>query len=134
MGKKTCPQCRENCTMIKLFFSATENGKKRSAVQSELDHATSEVKRLKSEMEKKDEFNESMCKWLFKNNPSSQSGSTLLHWSATLGHLDIYKSVMEKAANKNPEDKEGTTLCSRQQSLWYLSIDFEKYRRIMPKG
>ena len=37
MGKKTCPQCRENCITIKLFFSATENGKKRNAVQSELD-------------------------------------------------------------------------------------------------
>ena len=77
MGKKTCPQCRENCTTIKLFFSATENGKKRNAIQAELDHATSEVKRLKSElseMEKKDEVNKSMRKWLFNNNPSSQGG------------------------------------------------------------
>ena len=102
--------------MIKLYLngSATENGKKRNAIQAKLDHATSEVKRLKlelSEMEKKDEINESMRKWLFENNPSSQGGSTLLHWSqsATLGHLDIYKSVMENAVDKNPEDKEGTT-------------------------
>ena len=72
MGKKTCPQCRENCTTMKLFFSATEN-----AIQAELDHATSEVKRLKSElseMEKKDEVNKSMRKWLFNNNPSNQGG------------------------------------------------------------
>ena len=57
---------------MKLFFSATEN-----AIQAELDHATSEVKRLKSElseMEKKDEVNKSMRMWLFKNNPSSQGG------------------------------------------------------------
>jgi ankyrin repeat protein len=113
-GKKTCPQCRKNCIVMKLYlnWSATENGKKRNAIQAKLDHATSEVKRLKSElseMEKKDEINKSMCKWLFKNNPSSQGGSTLLHWSATLGHLYIYQSVMEKAVDKNPKDKEGTT-------------------------
>ena len=113
-GKKTCPQCRKNCIVIKLYlnWSANENGKKRNAIQAKLDHATSEVKRLKSElseMEKKDEINNSMCKWLFKNNPSRQGGSTLLHWSATLGNLDIYQSVMEKTADKNPKDKEGTT-------------------------
>ena len=111
-GKKSCPQCRKNCTVIKLYLnwrSATENRKKRNAIQAELDHATSEAKRLKSEMDKKDEINKSMHRWIFKNNPSNKDGSTLLHWSATLGHLDIYQSVMENAVDKNPEDKDGTT-------------------------
>ena len=109
--------------MIKLYLngSATENGKKRNAIQAKLDHATSEVKRLKlelSEMEKKDEISESMRKWLFENNPSSQGGSTLLHWSqsATLGHLDIYKSVMEKAAKKPQRIKKEQLHCIVQQT------------------
>ena len=62
-GKKTCPQCRENCTMKgtkKLYFSSTGNVKKRDAVQANLNHAEVEAKRLKSEIEKKDEINKSM--------------------------------------------------------------------------
>ena len=96
-GKKTCPQCRENCTTIKLFFSATESGKESNTVQSELDQATSEVKRLKSALSEMGKF---------KNN---KDGSTLLHMFATRGHLDTYKSVMENAVDKNPKDKEGRT-------------------------
>ena len=120
-GKKTCPQCREICTTIKLFFSATE---KSNAVQSELDQAKSEIKRLKSEMAKKDEINKSKVKrlksemakkdeinkWVFENNLSNKCGTTILHcWSATFGHIDIYQSAMEKAADKNPKDDFGTT-------------------------
>ena len=86
MGKKTCPQCRENCITIKLFFSATESGKKGNALQSELDQAKSEVKRLKSEMKKKDEI----YKWLFENNPSDQGGSTLLHCTLQIWAINSY--------------------------------------------
>ena len=73
-GKKTCPQCRKNCMVIKLNWSATENGKKRTTFRAKLDQANTEVKRLKSELSEMEKKDESMCKWLFENNPSSQGG------------------------------------------------------------
>ena len=61
MGNKTCPQCREFCSIsFKLYLSATENVKKRDAIQADLDLAESEAKRRKSEMAKK-----SMLEFLF---------------------------------------------------------------------
>jgi hypothetical protein len=116
MGKKNCPQCRENCSIsIKLYLSATENVKKRDAIQAKLDLAESEAKRMKSEMSKK-----SMHQFLFfveskfktdwsKNIPSTKDGRTLLHWAADYGNVDIYQSVMEKVPDKNPMDKRGIT-------------------------
>ena len=116
MGKKNCPQCRENCSIsIKLYLSATENVKKRDAIQAKLDLAESEAKRMKSEMSKK-----SMHQFLFfveskfktdwsKNIQSTKDGRTLLHWAADYGNVDIYQSVMEKVPDKNPMDKRGIT-------------------------
>ena len=97
-GKKTCPQCRKSCTLkklIKLYLPATGNVKKRDAIQADLDRAESEAKRLKSEMAKKDEVYKSMHEWMFKNNPSNASGTTLLHWAAANEQLDIFRSIIE---------------------------------------
>ena len=93
----------------KLFFSATGNTQKRNANQADLNRAESEAKRLKSEMAKKDEINKSMHEWIFENNPSDEDGTTLLHWAAENGHLDICKSIMEENQVKNPKNKEGWT-------------------------
>ena len=67
-GKKSCPSCRENCTLkklIKLYLLSTGNVKKRDAIQADLDRAESETKRLKSEMAEKDEVYKSMHEWIF---------------------------------------------------------------------
>ena len=118
MGNKTCPQCREECSIsFKLYLSATENVKKRTAIQADLDLAESEAKRRKSEMAKK-----SMLKFLFlvedkvkttwswkTNESTTKNGRSLLHWAADYGNLDIYKSIMDKVPDKNPKDKEGIT-------------------------
>ena len=111
MGRKTCPQCREHCSIsIKLYLSATENVKKRDAIQADLDLAESEAKRLKSEMSKK-----SMYDFLFfveskfKLISITKDGRTLLHWAADYGNVDIYQSIMEKVSDKNPKDKTGIT-------------------------
>jgi hypothetical protein len=105
-GKKTCPSCRKDCTMLgtkKLFFSADGTAKKRDANQADLNRAKSEAKRLKSEMAEKDEINKSMHEWIFEKNPSDKDGTTLLHWAAENGHLDICKSILEEVEDKNPK-------------------------------
>ena len=95
MGNKTCPQCREFCSIsFKLYLSATENVKKRDAIQADLDLAESEAKRLKPEMTKKDEINKSIFEWMFKKNPSDADGSTLLHWAAKNDHFDLFQSIL----------------------------------------
>ena len=118
MGNKTCPQCREFCSIsFKLYLSATENVKKRDAIQADLDLAESEVKRRKSEMAKKSmtEFlflveEKVKTSWSWKTYESTtKDGRSLLHWAADYGNLDIYQSVMDKVPDKNPKDKEGTT-------------------------
>ena len=60
-------------------------------------------------MAKKDEINKSMHEWMFKNNPSDKDGTTLLHWAAEKGHLDVCKSIIEEVEDKNPKDKKGWT-------------------------
>ena len=116
MGNKTCPQCREFCSIsFKLYLSATENVKKRDAIQADLDLAESEAKRRKSEMAKK-----SMLEFLFlveekvkttwyKDDYTTKDGRTLLHWAADYGNLDIYRSIMDKVPDKNPKSKNGVT-------------------------
>jgi ankyrin repeat protein len=118
MGNKTCPQCREFCSIsFKLYLSATENVKKRDAIQADLDLAESEVKRRKSEMAKKSmtEFlflveEKVKTSWSWKTYESTtKDGRSLLHWAADYGNLDIYQSVMDKVPDKNPKDKTGIT-------------------------
>ena len=125
MGKKSCPQCRENCITFKLYFSATENGKKRNAIQADLDRAELEAKRMKSEMDKKDEINKSMHKWMelmVKNDPNNKEGKTLLHMAAVNGNVDIYRTVMEKVPDKNPKDLKGGTPLHCAAYLGHLDI------------
>ena len=118
MGNKTCPQCREFCSIsFKLYLSATENVKKRDAIQADLDLAESEAKRRKSEMAKKSmtEFlflveEKVKTSWSWKTYESTtKDGRSLLHWAADYGNLDIYQSVMDKVPDKNPKDKTGIT-------------------------
>jgi len=118
MGNKTCPQCREFCSIsFKLYLSATENVKKRDAIQADLDLAESEAKRRKSEMAKKSmiEFlflveKKVKTTWSWKTNDSTtKDGRSLLHWAADYGNLGIYQSVMDKVPDKNPKDKDGIT-------------------------
>jgi len=117
MGNKTCPQCREFCSIsFKLYLSATENVKKRDAIQADLDLAESEAKRRKSEMAKKSmlEFlflvEDKVKTWSWKTKGyTTKNGRTLLHWAADYGNLDIYQSIMDKVPDKNPKDNEGIT-------------------------
>ena len=130
MGNKTCPQCREECSIsFKLYLSATENVKKRTAIQADLDLAESEAKRRKSEMAKK-----SMLKFLFlvedkvktwnwrTNESTTKNGRSLLHWAADYGNLDIYQSIMDKVPDKNPKDKNGITPLHCAADVGHLNI------------
>ena len=91
-------------------MSATENVRKRNAIQAELDFDESEAKRRKSEMAKKSMYDflffvESKVKTDWVRNtliPCTKDGRTLLHWAADYGNVDIYQSVMEKFSDKNP--------------------------------